>query len=167
MTSKPRSTGYRASSAARLQLTRIHKALPVADTVDRATRSRMMAGIRAKDTQPEMRVRRAIHSAGLRFRLHRADLPGKPDLVFPSTRRIILVQGCFWHGHRCLKGRIPADNRKYWKEKILSNRARDKRNIRRLRSKGWKVAQIWECTVRKCGEAELLSRLLRVLRERG
>ncbi|HVC43614.1 MAG TPA: DNA mismatch endonuclease Vsr [Candidatus Binataceae bacterium] len=138
----------------------------MADTVDRATRSRMMAGIRAKDTQPEMRVRRAIHAAGLRYRLHRADLPGKPDLVFPSMRRIILVQGCFWHGHRCLKGRIPAANRIYWKDKIVNNQARDKRNIGRLRSRGWKVAQIWECKIRKCNEAELLSRLLRMIRHR-
>jgi DNA mismatch endonuclease, patch repair protein len=108
--------------------------------------STVMARVRAKDTKPELLVRRLTHGLGLRFRLHRADLPGKPDLVFPRHNRILFVHGCFWHGHDCRNGlRRPKTNKAFWVDKINSNRLRDERVVRRLRRMGWHVMIVWEC----------------------
>lgn len=105
-----------------------------------------MGRIRGKDTLPEMRVRRAAHGLGFRFRLHTKDLPGTPDLVFPRLGKIVLVHGCFWHGHRCKGGRrVPGSNRGYWIAKIQSNKKRDAKVRRRLRGLGWEVFVVWEC----------------------
>jgi DNA mismatch endonuclease (patch repair protein) len=131
----------------------------VADVFTAEKRSAVMSAIRAKDTKPEIAVRRALHAMGLRFRLHQGGLPGRPDIVMRRLGAIVQVKGCFWHGHRCLKGRVPGVNRRYWRAKIAGNRARDARNERRLRAMGWKVRTVWECTVRRSTDSELLARL--------
>lgn len=115
------------------------------DIVDRATRSRMMAGIRGKDTAPELAVRRFLHRAGLRFRLH-ARLPGKPDLVFPRYRVALFVHGCFWHRHPgCRYTTTPASNAAFWQQKFAENVSRDARVQRQLETLGWQVHVVWAC----------------------
>lgn len=105
-----------------------------------------MARFRAKDTKPEMLVRRALHAAGRRFRLHRKDLPGKPDIVLPRDRSIVLVHGCFWHGHfDCSLARVPKTQTTFWRAKFENNRARDERVRNALQALGWRVIEIWEC----------------------
>jgi DNA mismatch endonuclease (patch repair protein) len=123
-------------------------------------RSEIMGAIRAKHTKPEVIVRLLFRSMGCRYRLHVKSLPGKPDIVIPDIRLAVQVRGCFWHGHRCLKGRIPAANRVYWEPKILGNKRRDARNDRRLRRMGWSVKIIWECQVRRSSAEGLLARLV-------
>ncbi len=109
-------------------------------------RSAVMRAVKSKDTAPEMVVRRLVHGLGYRYRLHRRDLPGNPDLVFPGPRKIVLVNGCFWHGHDCARGaRQPKANSEYWKAKINCNVERDQRNFRALQKAGWQVLIIWEC----------------------
>ena len=109
----------------------------------------MMAAVRSKDTKPERFVRRELHARGYRFRLHRPDLPGKPDIVFPSRRRAIFVNGCFWHGHDCPRGALPATRREFWEPKIAGNKARDAENQSRLEAAGWSVLVVWECDLRQ------------------
>ena len=117
----------------------------MADTVDKATRSRMMAGIRGKDTKPEKAIRSALHSAGFRYRVHVAGLPGKPDIVFPKYKAVIFVHGCFWHRHAdCWWSTTPSSNAVFWAEKFAQNVARDNRNIVDLKKMGWRVATVWE-----------------------
>ncbi len=116
------------------------------DRVDEKTRSRIMSAVKSKDTKPEMIVRRLVHGMGYRYRLHRKDLPGKPDLVFASRKKIIFVHGCFWHRHFCRQGRsLPKVRRRFWRKKFDTNVARDRKNIRRLRKEGWGVLVIWSC----------------------
>ena len=111
-----------------------------------ASRSANMRAIRSKDTQPELRVRRLAHSLGFRFRLHRTDLPGKPDLVFPRHRLVVFVHGCFWHGHGCKRGgKGPKSNTAYWNPKIERTRARDSAAKIALEQLGWRVEVLWEC----------------------
>lgn len=113
-----------------------------------ATRRRMQA-VRGQDTDPELRVRRVLHALGYRYRLHRKDLPGTPDIVLPRHRKIILVHGCFWHGHeQCKRAKLPAKNADTWKAKIDGNRARDQKNATALQELGWGVLIVWECEVR-------------------
>jgi DNA mismatch endonuclease (patch repair protein) len=108
-----------------------------------------MAAIRGRDTSPELRVRHALHAMGYRYRLHRRDLPGKPDLVLPKHRAVIFVHGCFWHMHRCPYGRPkPATNAEFWEEKRRGNVERDTRNRRALEQAGWRVFVVWECQTR-------------------
>lgn len=118
------------------------------DTVNKETRSRIMARVRNKDTIPELRLRKALFARGLRYRLHRRDLPGKPDLVFPSRKAVIFVHGCQWHWHGCPRCRMPATNTAYWETKISSNQARDRKNVAALRAKGWRVLIVWECALK-------------------
>lgn len=121
----------------------------MADSVSPEKRSWIMAQIKGKDTLPELAVRSMAHSMGFRFRLHSAALPGKPDLVFPRLGRVVLVHGCFWHGHRCREGcRIPKSNQSYWISKIAANKVRDGLVRRRLRRAGWAVLVVWECQLR-------------------
>lgn len=120
----------------------------MADVVDKATRSRMMAGIRGKNTKPELIVRRGVFSKGFRFRLHVRNLPGHPDLVFPRHKAVIFVNGCFWHGHDCRFFRVPKTNAGFWKAKIRGNRKRDTRHVIKLLSDGWRVMTVWECALR-------------------
>lgn len=122
----------------------------MADIVSRAVRSRMMAGIRGKDTVPERVLRSFLHQAGFRFRLHQRDLFGRPDLVLPGYRAVLFVHGCFWHRHEgCDAAVIPSSNRKFWQEKLTANRRRDKAQIAALRAEGWRVGIFWECAARK------------------
>lgn len=116
------------------------------DVLTPAQRSLCMSRIRGRDTEPERVVRSLLHQMGFRYRLHRRDLPGKPDLVFPSARKVIFVHGCFWHMHRCKYGRVvPKTNAEFWRTKREGNIARDRRNITALRKHGWTVLIIWEC----------------------
>lgn len=112
-------------------------------------RSRIMRAIKSRDTKPEMLTRRTVHGMGYRYRLHRKDLPGKPDLVFPSRRKAIFVHGCFWHGHDCPHGsRTPKSNRDYWVAKISRNRERDAQSEAALKQDGWRVLTVWECQMK-------------------
>lgn len=123
-----------------------------------------MRQIRSKDTHPEMMLRRLLHHAGYRFRLHRKDLPGRPDLVFPSRRKIIFVHGCFWHQHPgCIDSHVPKSRIFYWKPKLAGNRRRDQTNRRELRRLGWRVLVVWECQVKN--SQKLAARLERFLRK--
>jgi DNA mismatch endonuclease (patch repair protein) len=126
-----------------------------------AMRSRTMRAVKGKDTKPEWIVRRLLHAAGYRYRLHVKDLAGKPDLVFPATRKVIFVHGCWWHGHDCARGARPAKtNAGYWSAKIARNVARDARHLAALRAAGWRVLTVWECELKRHG---LMRRLVRFL----
>jgi len=130
----------------------------MADVFSPEKRSEVMRAVKGRDTTPELRVRRAAHALGLRFRLNRNDLPGKPDIVFPGRRLALFVHGCFWHGHDCPRGaRMPATNADYWKAKIARNTARDARTATELANLGWRTAVIWECETRN---AEDLNRII-------
>lgn len=108
-----------------------------------------MASVGTKDTKPEMIVRRHLHRLGFRYRLHRRDLPGSPDLVFPALKKVVFVHGCYWHGHECRWGKLPKSNATYWQDKIQTNRKRDARNVADLRSLGWDVYTVWQCELRE------------------
>ena len=119
------------------------------DTVSPEVRSRIMARVKSKGMKPEMAVRRLLHGLGYRYRLHRPDLPGRPDLAFPSRRKVVFVNGCFWHNHAgCPRVRIPATNREYWVAKLERNSARDERNLALLAEQGWAAMTVWECELR-------------------
>lgn len=120
----------------------------MADIVDAPTRSRMMRGIRGKNTRPELLIRRGLHARGLRYRLHVRDLPGAPDLVFPKFRAVIFVHGCFWHGHGCHMFRWPSTRQEFWRNKISRNQEVDARAVATLAAAGWRVAEVWECALR-------------------
>jgi DNA mismatch endonuclease (patch repair protein) len=127
-------------------------------------RSRIMRAVKARDTAPELQVRRLVFALGYRYRLHKTDLPGKPDLAFASRRSVIFVHGCFWHGHSCTRGaRTPKHNAEYWARKIARNRARDRANISALRKLGWRTLVIWECQLRdvKTVQRRICSHLFR------
>lgn len=121
------------------------------DSISTNRRSENMRRIRAKDMKPEILVRKLIHNMGYRYRLHRKDLPGKPDLVFPSRKKVIFVHGCFWHQHNsptCKISRIPKSNQGYWIPKLNKNKKRDAQQIQALETSGWKVLVIWECEIK-------------------
>ena len=133
------------------------------DVFTREKRSAIMAAIRGKHTKPEIFVRRVLSGLGIRYRLHVAALPGAPDIVIHKLHTIIQVKGCFWHGHYCLRGRVPGSNRAYWVAKISSNIARDHRNERKLRAMGWSVITLWECKIRRLNAEQLAATLSRHL----
>ncbi len=118
------------------------------DIVSKQTRSRMMAGIKGKDTRLELLLRSGLHRRGFRFRLHGKNLPGRPDVVLPKYRAVIQANGCFWHGHDCSLFKVPSTNRDMWVQKIDRNRERDERNRAALESAGWRVLDVWECSVK-------------------
>jgi len=118
------------------------------DIVDQRTRSRMMSGIRGKNTKPEVLIRSLLHSRGYRFRKHYDRLPGKPDIALPKYRALILVNGCFWHGHDCHLFKWPATNHDFWKQKFSVNIARDRKLFEIYRQAGWRVLTIWECSLK-------------------
>ena len=125
-------------------------------------RSAVMRRVKGRDTTPEMTVRRALTRLGLRYRLHRKDLPGCPDIVMPGRRLAILVHGCFWHGHVCARGaRVPKQNRDYWMAKVARNRTRDSQALAQLEALGWRVETIWECETKD--EAGFATRLRNLL----
>lgn len=125
------------------------------DVLNRSQRRLNMSRIRARDTSPEIFVRRFVHSLGYRFRLHRRELPGTPDLVFVARRKAIQVHGCFWHVHSCRFGRVtPATNPQFWSDKRASNVTRDRKNLRKLRRLGWGVLVVWECELSNRAKAQ-------------
>ena len=127
----------------------------MADIVSSQTRSRMMSGIRGKDTKPEMLVRQLLHGRGFRYRLHVRALSGSPDLVFPSLKAVVFVHGCFWHGHEgCSFFRWPKSRQEFWKKKIGRNRSNDSVSIQSLSKDGWRVLVVWECALRGKNGAE-------------
>ena len=131
----------------------------MADVHSPQQRSYNMSRIRGRDTKPELLVRSLVHQMGFRFRLHRRDLPGRPDLVLPRHRKVIFVHGCFWHMHRCRYGRVtPRTNADFWQAKRTANVDRDRRNLRKLRRDGWQTLVIWECWTRDV-ETKVLPRL--------
>jgi len=132
------------------------------DTLSKKQRSANMRAVKSRDTKPETLVRRMSHGMGYRFRLHRKDLPGSPDLVFPSRRKVIFVNGCFWHGHKCRRGsQTPKTNTAFWKAKIAGNVRRDTEQLMRLNESGWRCLVVWECETKK--QDRLASRLRRFL----
>ena len=135
---------------------------PRTDVFDAAKRSAVMRRVKARDTGPELAVRRLLWRLGARYRLHRKDLPGSPDIVLPGRRLAIFVHGCFWHGHDCPRGsRVPKANRDYWVAKVARNRARDAGAREALAARGWRVETLWECELKD--EAALRERLAAVL----
>lgn len=137
------------------------------DVLTPEQRRHNMSRIRGKDTKPELLLRRRLHAMGFRFRLHRKDLPGRPDLVFPGRRAVIFVHGCFWHGHGCALSKMPATRREFWQTKIDGNRARDKRTTSALAEASWRVLIMWECALRgqrRLPEAEVVGRCAEFLR---
>lgn len=134
--------------------------LPKLEKTPDTARSRTMRAVKAKNTSPEMRVRRLVHAHGRRYRLHAKGLPGSPDLAFARDAKTIFVHGCFWHGHDCARGaRTPKTNRAYWEAKIARNRTRDRAALAALADLGWRTLVIWECETRDAAalEARLVS----------
>jgi DNA mismatch endonuclease, patch repair protein len=128
-------------------------------------RSRVMRAVKGRNTKPEMTVRRLVHGMGFRYRLHRKDLPGKPDMTFSSRRKIIFIHGCFWHGHDCKRGaRIPKNNRDYWVAKIARNRRRDSEHYEALRENGWRALVVWECQLK---DRETVAKRIKAFLESG
>jgi DNA mismatch endonuclease (patch repair protein) len=121
------------------------------DVLTPEQRQRNMSRIRSRDTKPEMLLRRTLHGAGFRFRLHVAGLPGKPDIVLPRYKAVILVHGCFWHGHDCPLFRLPSTRQEFWKVKIENNRLRDLRTLKMLQDQGWRTLIVWECSFKGPG----------------
>jgi DNA mismatch endonuclease (patch repair protein) len=136
----------------------------MADNRTEQQRSENMRAVRVKNTAPELCIRSTLHRLGYRFRLHRKDLPGTPDIVFPARRSVLFVHGCFWHGHECPRGGLPSSNLDFWQHKIAKNRERDGRAEKQLREEGWKVMTVWACETKN--ENSLAKRLFRFL-ERG
>lgn len=132
------------------------------DTLTPEERSERMSRIRSKDTKPEMRVRGLLHRMGYRYRLHRSDLPGVPDLVFPARRKVVFVHGCFWHAHEsCRTANRPKTRRSFWDQKFARNKARDAKHVQELEEAGWDVLTLWECEVKAEGPlVEVLSSFL-------
>jgi DNA mismatch endonuclease, patch repair protein len=124
------------------------------DTVDVQTRSRIMSSVGREHTGPERSLRRALHKSGLRYRLHVRALPGSPDLVFPRFRSVIFVHGCYWHSHGCSKSTVPKSRNDFWTDKFRANKLRDRRNLRLLAKKGWRVMVVWECAITQRARAE-------------
>lgn len=119
------------------------------DNLTPERRSRLMSRVRGKDTKPEMIVRRLVHRLGYRFRLHRRDLPGSPDMVFPNRKKVILVHGCYWHRHDCKKATTPKSNTEFWQKKFDDNVMRDNKNLRDLAERGWGTMVVWQCEAEK------------------
>lgn len=118
------------------------------DVVDKKTRSRMMSGIKGKNTKPELLIRRALFRKGFRYKLHDKNLPGKPDLVFPKYNAVIFIHGCFWHRHDCSLFKWPSTRREFWKAKLNRNKEVDKCNYISLKEEGWLILTIWECSIK-------------------
>jgi DNA mismatch endonuclease (patch repair protein) len=118
------------------------------DTVSKKVRSRIMRNMRSKNTRPELYVRRLLRLMGYRYTIHVRSLPGTPDIVFKSRRKVICINGCFWHHHSCSRGRIPKSRVRFWRRKLMRNRARDQENIEKLQWMGWSIYTVWECELR-------------------
>lgn len=123
----------------------------MADIVSQYARSKMMAGIKSKNTRPELVLRKMLHRIGFRYRIHDGRLPGKPDLVFPKYHAVVFVHGCFWHGHSCPLFKWPSSNEMFWERKIRNNKRRDELNKFVLNESGWRIGIVWECALKKSG----------------
>jgi len=117
-----------------------------------------MSRVASRHTKPEIEVRRCLHKMGFRFRLHRRDLPGTPDIVLPRLKAVVFVHGCFWHGHNCKRGHLPATNREFWGSKIQRNKVRDCQHRRSLSALGWRVVEVWECQLKDRVALEVMLR---------
>jgi len=136
----------------------------MADIVTKSERSKIMSRIRSKNTKPEMKIRKALHKLGFRYRIHNHNLPGKPDIVLKKYRTIIQVKGCFWHGHSCRDGHIPKSRQEYWKPKLKKNKDRDLKNEKKLKELGWNLIVLWECNCRTDDMIKKeVSRIVRIL----
>lgn len=132
------------------------------DIVSVPARSRMMSGIRNRDTKPEIKLRRALHTGGLRYRLHVSGIPGRPDIVLPKYNAVIFVHGCFWHRHRgCRLAYTPKTRLEFWNAKFAANQARDAGTITRLKASGWRVLVVWECQIRSGGHVNAAREAIR------
>lgn len=120
----------------------------MADVHSPETRSKNMAAIKGHDTKPEVLIRKALHRAGFRYRLHAKDLPGKPDIVFPRHQAVLFINGCFWHHHHCHLFKWPQTRREFWEKKITGNTANDQKKVRMLEELGWRVGIVWECALK-------------------
>jgi DNA mismatch endonuclease (patch repair protein) len=118
------------------------------DRVSEETRSYIMSSVSSKDTGPELVVRKLLHGLGYRYRLHKRGIPGSPDVVFQKRKKVVFVNGCFWHGHECRYGKLPKSKSDYWEPKIAKNRERDERNIHQLKQLGWDALVIWQCQLK-------------------
>lgn len=134
------------------------------DRISQERRSEIMSRIRGKDTSPELTVRSLLHSLGYRYRLHSKKLPGCPDLVFTSRKKVIFVHGCFWHGHKgCKKGKLPKSRLEYWEPKIKANQKRDRSNVKKLKTGGWETFIVWQCDLKNLEDLKAkLTRFLEV-----
>jgi DNA mismatch endonuclease (patch repair protein) len=131
----------------------------VTDVFSPEKRSAVMRQVRGRDTSPELKIRKLLTRLGARYRLHRRDLPGNPDIVLPGRKLAIFVHGCFWHGHDCARGaRVPKQNRDYWVAKVGRNRARDAANASALTASGWRVETVWECELKDAAALEARAR---------
>ena len=138
----------------------------MSDIFSQTKRSDIMSKISRKDTQPEILVRMFLFSKGFRYRINVKTLPGKPDIVLPKYKTIIFVNGCFWHGHNCKKGKLPSSNTDFWKEKISNNKSRDAKNSDLLVKLGWKVIIIWQCEISKIdNRTKILNKLLEDIKQ--
>jgi len=125
-----------------------------------------MSHISGKNTKPEIIIRKIAHSLGFRFRLHKKDLPGKPDIAFPKYKKIIFVNGCFWHGHKnCNRAKLPTTNKMFWKNKIESNKKKDKSNYIRLKKLGWAYLVIWQCQIKSKDKEKISKKIDSFLRQ--
>lgn len=136
----------------------------MADVLSAEQRSYCMSRIRGKDTKPEHAIRRGLFALGFRYRLHRRDLPGCPDLTLPKYRAVIFIHGCFWHGHECSLFKWPSTNADFWRRKITANRANDQKALARLKEQDWRVLTVWECALRGRARLNLTTLLSRVAR---
>lgn len=135
------------------------------DKLTPGQRSKIMASVKSKDTRPELLIRKLLWGMGYRYRLHRKDLPGKPDLVFPGKRKIIFIHGCFWHNHGCKKAKVPKSNVEFWQNKMITNQKRDTVNITALRAAGWQVQVVWQCELSVKDREKLLTKLVDFLED--
>ena len=136
------------------------------DIYSKSKRSSVMGAVHRKNTPQEIAIRKILYRSGYRYRLHKKDLPGSPDIVLKKYNTVIFVNGCFWHGHEnCSKSRLPKDNNEFWQKKRNDNLARDKRNYAALEELGWKVLIIWQCEIKKKNEEELKNKILKFLNE--
>ena len=142
----------------------LHGCVVVTDHVSPKKRSAIMARVKTRNTTPELVARKMLHRLGYRYRLHRRDLPGSPDIVFPRPRLAIFVNGCFWHGHTCRYGRLPKTKLGYWRPKIEANRKRDVSKHRQLQKQGWGFLVVWQCELRNTEVA--LKKMVKFLRRR-
>lgn len=126
----------------------------MADIVDRSTRSRIMSRIKGRDTRPEMEIRKKLFARGFRYRLHDKKLPGKPDMVFPKYKAVVLFNGCFWHVHDCYLFKWPTSQVTFWKKKLTKNKENDRKNNEALKKLGWRILTIWECSYRSPGKKD-------------